>query len=615
MTTTAVQWTESERLAWKRPTALSVSEWADRHRELGDYAAEPGRWRTSRTPYLRESMDGFSTRGVEQVTLWFSTQVGKTEAMVNMLGFAVDQDPGPTCFVMPREQDALRMLNVRVEPMFSASSHMRRNLTGRKHDWSKGGEVQFKRSALYMAWARSPASLASNAIRYAFFDEADKAPRWSGKEADPLDLLRERLRTFTGISKLAVSSTGTTREGRIYKEWETSDRRKYWVPCPHCGKYQVLTWSQVKFPSNVQPRVIRAKNLARYLCELCERQITDGQKLEILARGKWVAEEGSIDRHGNVTEPEIANPNRGYHLWAAYSPWLTFSDIAAKFLEAERSGLPEKLMNFVNSWLAELWEEKLDEPRRSLIEVAKMDYAEGEVPDEVLVITAGADVQKSDIYYSVWGWGMDQRVWLLVEKRIRKFEQLEELVVRARFGPRHIPCRMLCVDSRWRSYEVHNLAREFPENVCAITGVEKNDPVPFVPRKVDRDPSTGALYKKSLQVWSVNVGMFKDQLSASMSVGPAPGKPRAFHLHSDPSREFCHQMTSEQKVLIRSAQGVRARWVVKEGRSANHFWDTAVYAYAAAEMVHVNLMTTKAKERHDRKKRRRRKPGRRGADL
>jgi hypothetical protein len=51
--------------AWSRGIRpdpdLTVSEWADRHRWLSSRAsAEPGRYRTARTPYMREIMDRLS---------------------------------------------------------------------------------------------------------------------------------------------------------------------------------------------------------------------------------------------------------------------------------------------------------------------------------------------------------------------------------------------------------------------------------------------------------------------------------------------------------------------------------------------------------------------------
>lgn len=585
------EWWPPEREGFQLPDELTVSEWADRYRVLDALtSAESGPWKTQRTPYLREILDAFTLEGVEQVTLMTSTQVGKTESVINTIGYTVHQDPGPGILVLPRQPDAERMLARRIRPMVEASPELMSQTTGKPRDW-KTGEVRFRRSLLYLGWAESPASLAGNPCRYAWCDEADKFPVWSGREADPLDLVRERLRTFLGVRKLVVSSTPTTHEGRIAKEFDLSDRRRYHVPCPHCGMWQVLRWDRVRFNGCRDPLEMLDRNLASYHCEGCDERITDGDKLELIERGRWVAEDGEIDADGNVTEPEVANPNRGYHLWAAYSPWITWSEIAAKFLQADQSGDKAKLMNFTNSWLAELWEEKVEEPTVDKVRACIVKgYGEGELVDEVKVLTAGVDVQKRDLYVTVWGWGADERVWLVLAARLKSFDALVERVLRGRFGEMGRPVRRMCVDCRYRTSDVFALAREAPQQVRAVRGVEKEQPLPFTTSRVDRDPTTGAPYRKSLVVWHVNVGMFKDRVSEQIDVGPCD-EPRALHIHREPSDELVNQLGSERKILDRTGKKVRERWVLQPGRKANHYWDTAVYAWAAAEMIHVPLLT------------------------
>ncbi len=74
-------WDAIER-AWREGLTpdplLTVSEWADKHRVLSSKAAsEPGRWRTSRTPYLREIMDALSPMSpIERVVFMKGAQVG-----------------------------------------------------------------------------------------------------------------------------------------------------------------------------------------------------------------------------------------------------------------------------------------------------------------------------------------------------------------------------------------------------------------------------------------------------------------------------------------------------------------------------------------------------------
>ena len=58
-------------LAWRRgirpEPPIPVSDWADRHRILPPTSAEPGRWRTDRTPYLRAVIVTSVTSGVASI--------------------------------------------------------------------------------------------------------------------------------------------------------------------------------------------------------------------------------------------------------------------------------------------------------------------------------------------------------------------------------------------------------------------------------------------------------------------------------------------------------------------------------------------------------------------
>ena len=82
---------------------LTVSEWSDRHRMLSSKAsAEPGRWRTSRTPYLKAIMDCLSpTSPVERVVFMKAAQLGATEMGSNWIGYVIHHAPGPMMAVWP----------------------------------------------------------------------------------------------------------------------------------------------------------------------------------------------------------------------------------------------------------------------------------------------------------------------------------------------------------------------------------------------------------------------------------------------------------------------------------------------------------------------------------
>ncbi len=231
---------------WVLPVKMTVSEWSDQFRRLDvKTSAEPGQWATARTPYLKGIMDAFADPYVDEITVMAASQVGKTEAMYNMLGFIIDQDPGPTLMVSPRADDAKSVSYNRVRPMIECSPILSKYIPINTDDITKL-EYHFDRMILYFAGSNSPADLASRPIRYLFLDEVDKYPKFSGREADPIKLASERQKTFWNKKTVKVS-TPTTREGYIFREYDKSDQRRFHVPCPHCGKKQVLLFGQIKW--------------------------------------------------------------------------------------------------------------------------------------------------------------------------------------------------------------------------------------------------------------------------------------------------------------------------------------------------------------------------------
>ena len=106
---------------------LTVSQWADAHRMLGSRAsAEPGRYRTSRTPYMRGIMDALSpSSAVQRVVFMKAAQVGATEAGNNWIGFAIHQAPGPMLAVQPTVELAKRNSRQRIDPLIEESAALR----------------------------------------------------------------------------------------------------------------------------------------------------------------------------------------------------------------------------------------------------------------------------------------------------------------------------------------------------------------------------------------------------------------------------------------------------------------------------------------------------------
>jgi phage terminase large subunit GpA-like protein len=578
---------------FRQPERLSVSEWADEHRVLDNkVAAEPGRWRTDRAPYAREWMDSASTKWVRRVTIMASTQVGKTEAANNVIGYFVSQQPAPIMMVLPRADDAKVAQARRIVPMIDASTALRAELTPRAHDVSQR-EIVFRRSIVYFRAAQSPADLASVPVRVVLGDETDKWPSWSGREASPLALVRSRTNTFPRSYLVFLTSTPTTRGGLITKEFEDGDQRRFYVPCPHCGRHQVLSWPNLHWDSErIQTAAdMRLAREAWFDCVHCAKRIEQKDKARLLGGGIWVPRRCTVEDWVGGDRERDRVEHRSYHLWAAYSPWLDWWRLAASFLKAKAEG-PAEMMDFTNSWLAEVWEDRLEHVGDEALHACVEQRAQGDVPEDVLVVTAAVDVQLDRLEWSVQGWGRDEETWVLATGRAKTFDELTDVLIRTRWGKGQLAPRAIVIDSRYRRDEVLDWSRRHQPVVRMIAGVERDEPIPFSTKKLDRHPRTGQVLPNSTLVWSVNVSLFKDMVAARLELARSHPNERGgrIHLPNDLPADWLTQLGSEHKVMERSGGRERSRWVKKPGHQRNEAWDLTVYNLAAARMVRVDTL-------------------------
>lgn len=408
------------RLAWKPPEELTVSQWSEKHRVLvSETSAEPGPWRNTRTPYLIAIMDAFSDPYIEKIVFNKGSQLGGTEALYNMLGYAIHQDPSPALFVMPTVDLAKYASKKRIQPMINASPVLRERKPANDDEFAIL-EMLFPGMVLTLAGANSPASLASRPCRYVFLDEVNKFPVYSGKEADPISLATERQKTFWN-RKTVITSTPTTENGHITRELEMCDVVfDYFVTCPHCGSSQMLKFEQIKWPKELDRNdplyASNVKESAWYECQDCHEQITDLHRPEMIGGGEWKPR----------SETKRSPRSVGFSLPSFYSPWLTWGDMAEVFVKSEK--YPEKLMNVINSWFAEPWVQKVKTYSDTEILSARCDLQTQRIPQQAIALTAAVDVQKYGFWFVVRAWARDYTSWLIHYGQLATWEDVEHLL-------------------------------------------------------------------------------------------------------------------------------------------------------------------------------------------
>jgi len=565
------EWLLSALAVLKPPENLTVSQWADKYRILDEKtSAQPGPWKTNLTPYLEGIMDAFNDAGIEEIIFCKPTQVGGTESLNNMIGYTIAQDPAPALVVYPTLELAEFASKNRLQPMIDLSSALKQRYHFRE---SKDLELQFDSMYIVLAGANSPASLASRPIRYLFLDEVDKYPPQSGKEADPISLARERTKTFAYNKKIFLTSTPTVKGGNIWKALEAADEiRYYYVPCPHCGHYQRLSLKQIKWPKGVKDPA-DAQDLAWYECINCKQVINDSHKPAMLRSGRWEAE-----KKGGENCRKVA-----FHINTLYSPWVRFGEVAYEFLKSK--GFPDLLRNFVNSWLAEPWEETQVKLNQKLVLERQSEYEEGTVPEGALLLTGGVDVQRGMLYWTIRAWGPLLTSWNVAHGTALSFEDIEE-IMNTPFKKRDgtvWQVNLCAIDSGDQTEDVYDFCVKNQDWAIPVKGSS----LPMISRyrisTIDKVDSKAY----GMRLIIVDTHQYKNMIAARLN---RPNGKGSWMVFKGCDEEYAEQVTSEHKVLVKKGSKQVEFWQPKTSSTPNHYLDTEVYAALAGDLLHVRYM-------------------------
>lgn len=551
---------------------LPVSKWAEKHRVLPDGNAIPGPWRNSVTPYLVEIMDTFDDDAVEKVIFVKPTQVGGTSAMENILGSLIDQVPAPTMIVYPSDDLAERTVDAKLEPMIKACKVLSEKY--REHI-SKKLQLKFGTMTVYLNGANSPADLASTNIRDLFLDEVDKYPGASKKEADPVSLAIERTKTYTTNRFIFMTSTPTLKTGHIWKAKEEADAEKhYFVPCPHCGEYIELKFTQIKWPSkDIVPEKRERAEMASYVCQECGAVITDQHKGKMLEAGRWEYVRKSAEHPKSVA----------YWINTLYSPFTRFSEIAYEFLKSKDD--PELFQNFVNSWLAEPWEDTKLRTNADLVMERQTEVPAWELPEWTKLLTGGIDVQETCVYWTIRAWGdfmTSQNVAHGQALSMAQVEQIMNMEFSAQNGEK-VMVELALIDSGDQTDDVYNFCISNYDWVRPCKGSSTPLQGHYRISTVDKAGSQA----NGMQLVLVDGGKYKDMIAARMR---KPNGRGSWMVHKDCDLEYAEQVTAEHKITERSKGKVVQKWVPKMTHAANHYLDCEVYAAAAADMQEVRSL-------------------------
>lgn len=397
------------RLGLDLPPSITISQWADAKRMVAKGTGpEPGRWRTDRAPFQREPMDAVNDLDNEIVVLKWSSQVGKTEILINVSGFFVEQDPAPQLFVMPDLGNAEGFSRTRYQPTIEASPALFDRFGAQKTRDSANTllEKTFPGGDIVFAGANSPASLASRPRRVVIADEIDKYKSNIGKDGSPIKQAFQRTQNFWNARKI-VASTPTIEGLSEIDDWfKKSDQRHYEVPCPHCGEFQPLMWETDEIDASGAAVKVRRVHWpkgepeqASYICRQCGAAWEEHERHLAVRAGRWRA-------HAPF------NGIAGFYVNALASPWVTLASLAKEWVDSE--GDPAKEQAFVNLKLGLAYNATREATTTPVeLHARREDYGGEVVPPEVLLVTSFTDVQSDRFETQYLGWGLNDEKWVL----------------------------------------------------------------------------------------------------------------------------------------------------------------------------------------------------------
>ena len=564
------------------PEDLTVSQWADKYRILSaESSAESGLWRTSRTPYLKEIMDCFTDPLVNRIAVVASSQVGKTEVILNFLGYIIDQDPGSTLYIQPTVDDCKKFSRQRVAPMLRDCKKIKSKIHAAKSRDRKNTVLQksFAGGMFTLVGTNSPSGLASTPVRYVLADERDRFAKSAGTEGDPFELAMARQNTFYNRKTVEVSTPTIKDLSPIAASYDLGTRERWCHQCPHCEKFEQIRFDNIKFKPLKEiknGKIMWTVEDIEYCCPHCgslsSEQVMRKQPAE------WIAQ-----------NPEAINRGmRSFWINGFASPWQPWETLILKFLYAKDD--PQKLQVVFNTGFGELWEDRGELATEDEMLKRREEY-EAELPDGVLCLTCGVDTQDNRLEYEVVGWGKFGESWGIYKGYIfgrpddpavwAKLDEVLERTYKFKDGTGMI-ISVCCVDSGGHfTQEVYTETRKrFARRVVAIKGKgEQGRPFISPPNKVAINKN------KKITCWLFTVGVDAGKAAIMQALKVQEPGAKFCHFPLGDERgyniDYFNGLMSEREVV----RGNSVKWEKLPGHRRNEALDCRNYALAALKIA------------------------------
>lgn len=376
---------------------IKVSKWAEENRILSrESSSAPGKWRNDTAPYQVEIMDSVNDPEIEDIVVMSCSQIGKNEILNNIIGSFADVDPCPMLMIEPSLELAEDYSKRRIAPLIRDTKVLREKISDVKSRDSNNTILSksFPGGSLVLLGANSPRGLSSKPIRIVIADEIDGFPVSAGTEGDPIALAEKRTITYPNRKKIKVSTPLLKGSSKIEKEYLMGTQEIWKKECPHCGSFVYINLEGIKYKYERDAMGNYTVWDIVFECPCCMESFEESAWFN--QPGDWIA--------NNPTAKGI----RSFHLNAFVSPWWTWEKIIKYYLKVKHD--PEELKVFVNTVLGIPYEEKGEIETEDVLLKRRENY-NADIPDGVLILTCGVDVQGDRLEYEIVGWGKGEESW------------------------------------------------------------------------------------------------------------------------------------------------------------------------------------------------------------
>lgn len=567
------------------PRNRNACEWADESRVLPPGSAEPGKWRSSRTPYCIPIAEACQNPKYTQVIPVMGTQMGKTGLLLNVAGRKLDDDPAPVLYIGPTKSNVENVIEPQVQQMLRQSASLwTKTLKGRKAKTllKRVSGVTFR-----LAWAGSATEVASQPAHTVLIDERDKMPPIPG-EGDVVVLAHARKATYPdGLMVVTSSPTegaidveshpdtgiehwklvaGDDLGSPIWQLFQEGTRYEWAVPCPHCYAYFIPRFRLLVWPEGCTPK--RALREAMLVCPRCGALIDDRSKTLMNERGHYLAP-GQDVVDGVVVGEEPDTDIASFWVSGLMSPWVSFGERAAAWIRAVASGDQERIRSVLNTGFGELYATRGQAPDwQAVKEACGAEYAVGDMPFGAQWLFLTVDVQKDRLVCVVRAWGAEFESWRIHIEELwgptdqpEVWTRLDELFARQFNGT---GIKAAAVDAGYNTDHVYEWCRRHKATTYATVG--RDGPKKLYSASDVEVKRNGKRHLAGLKLWTFDHAYFKAWVHDRLAW--PKDQPGAWHLPREPGEDYCRQLVAEQRMRLPSG---RVQWV-RTSRD-NHYLD------------------------------------------